>query len=61
MDAVITIYNAVGKVVRIIPVDGQRGNNMVTVKGAELQAGGILYYQLDAGRFTATRKMILMN
>lgn len=61
MPATVTIYSAMGKVVRIIPVDGQRGQNMVTVSQAELTGSGILYYQLDAGRFTATRKMILMN
>lgn len=61
MEATMTIYNAVGKVVRIIPVEGLRGANTITVQGDELTTGGVLYYQLDAGRFTATRKMILMN
>ena len=61
MPATVTIYDAMGKVVRIIPVDGQSGQNTVTVSEAELTGSGVLYYQLDAGRFTATRKMILMN
>ena len=61
LPASLTIYDAMGKVVRIIPMDGQKGLNTVTVEKADLTNSGILYYQLDAGKYTATKKMILMN
>ena len=61
MEAMITVYDVMGKVVRIIEVDGNRGYNEVSVQKADLDATGILYYQLDAGAHSSTRKMILMN
>jgi hypothetical protein len=61
MEAGVTIYDVMGKVVRIIPINGQKGYNEVTVNGADLTNSGILYYQLDAGKNTSTKKMILMN
>lgn len=61
MSALLTIYDVMGKVVRIIEVEGQYGYNEVSVQKADLNATGILYYQLDAGVHTSTKKMILMN
>lgn len=61
MPATLSIYNAVGKVVRIIPIQGQKGQNSINVLQSDLEGSGVLYYQLDAGKYTATKKMILMN
>jgi len=61
MSATMTIYDVMGKVVRIIQVDGSKGYNEVNVSKADINATGILYYQLDAGEHTSTKKMILMN
>ena len=38
-----------------------RGYHEITVRKSDLGSSGILYYQLESGDFTATRKMILIE
>jgi hypothetical protein len=59
--ATLTISDVQGKVVKVIPGDFAKGYNSVTVKRSDLGASGVLYYRLDTGSDSATRKMILVD
>jgi hypothetical protein len=58
-NAVLTIMDVNGKVVRTINGDFAKGFNNVTVK--DINTTGVLYYTLESGDFTATKKMIIIE
>ncbi len=59
--ASVTIYDVTGKVVRVIEGDYDKGYNEIKVSNRDLGASGVLYYQLESGDFTATKKMIIIE
>ena len=61
LGAVLTIYDVMGKVVSVINIDGQKGYNEIEVTRDGIANHGVLYYQLDAGSHTATRKMLIIK
>jgi hypothetical protein len=61
MGATLTIYDVSGKVVQQIEGMYKKGMNQVQIDKSMLPATGILYYQLEAGEFRATKKMILLD
>jgi hypothetical protein len=50
-----------GKVLRVVEGDYAKGYNEVTMKRNEISATGVLYYQLDTDKYTAAKKMIVME
>ncbi|MBL7825235.1 MAG: T9SS type A sorting domain-containing protein, partial [Saprospiraceae bacterium] len=58
--AEIMVSNAEGKLLKTISGDFAKGLNTVTMQRAELETG-ILFYQLNSGNFTATKKMIVVD
>ena len=54
----LTVYDVTGKVLRVYEMKGQKGLNHQQISKGDLNATGVLYYQLDAADHTATRKMI---
>lgn len=61
MNATIRVFDVTGKVVRLIEGDFAKGLNNVIVKKSELPNAGVLYYQLEAGDFKATKKMVIID
>jgi hypothetical protein len=61
MSASITIYDATGKVVKEIEGDYAAGYNTVRLSRKDLLSGGVYYYHLTAGDFTASKKLVLTN
>ncbi len=59
--ATINIYDVTGKVLRTITRDFNKGYNQVEVAKSDLEMSGILYYQLESGAFSATKKMIIIE
>jgi hypothetical protein len=60
--ATLTISDVQGKVVKVINVEeAVKGYNSVNLKRSDLGASGVLYYRLDTGSDSATRKMILVD
>ena len=59
--ATVTVLDITGKVVYTTTVDAVKGDNKVTVDRDQLSANGIMYYQLEAGDFAATKKMIMIK
>ena len=56
-----TIYDVTGKVLRVVKGDYSKGLNLINVRYQDLLSQGVLYYQLDTDRYTATRKMIVIR
>lgn len=59
--AKLSIYDVTGKVIRVYELNGLKGLNSVKINRTELSASGVLYYQLDALNFTATKRMLVMD
>jgi hypothetical protein len=57
MPAVLTVYDVSGRVLLVKDLDGKKGYNEEKIARAELNGAGVLYYQLDAANYTATRRM----
>jgi len=60
MEYSLTIFDLTGKALRTIEGAGERGSNTLELISKELPPG-VLYYQLNAGSFTANKKMILVK
>lgn len=59
--ATFTLYDVTGKVLVAQNVKADKGLNTIEFKAAEINATGIVYYQIESGDFTATRKMIIIK
>ncbi|MEE9440030.1 MAG: T9SS type A sorting domain-containing protein [Saprospiraceae bacterium] len=59
--ATFTVLDVTGKVVLVRNIEGTRGHNTVKLTANELGTSGVLYYQLESGDFTATKKMIIID
>lgn len=59
--ATLSIMDVTGKLVRRVQGEYSKGFNQVALNRSELGAAGILYYQLESGEFTATKKMIVIE
>ena len=59
--ATMTVYNVSGKVIFKQNIDGVKGYNTVNFSANQFGTSGVLYYTLDCGDFTATRKMIIIE
>ncbi|MBK8956119.1 MAG: HYR domain-containing protein [Saprospiraceae bacterium] len=55
--ALLTIYDVTGKVIRVYDIKGVKGLNSIRIDKDEINASGVLYYQLDAADHTATKRM----
>lgn len=61
MAATLTIYDMTGRQIKLIEGDFAKGINNVMISRNDLPAAGVLYYQLEAGEFRATKKMVLIE
>jgi Secretion system C-terminal sorting domain len=59
MDAIVTVYDIHGHVIRMTEGEFSQGYNEIELNGKELSVPGVYYYRLSAGDFTASRKFIL--
>jgi hypothetical protein len=60
-EATISVYDVTGKVIKVVRGDYAKGYNEVSLERNELNSAGVLYYQLESGQYTATKKMILID
>jgi hypothetical protein len=59
--ATLTVFDAAGKALRVIDGEFAKGYNQVTINRGDLGAAGVLYYQLQSGDFSATKKMVVIE
>ncbi len=60
-EAVLTISDVTGKVLKMIRTQANKGYNMFTVRSEELGAVGVLSYTVSTADFTATKKMVIIE
>ena len=61
MNANITIYDELGRVIHRIRGDYGKGYNTIQLNRKDLPYSSLMYYQLEAGSFKATKKMIIKD
>lgn len=59
--ATLTIFDLAGKQIKSVKGNFAKGYNQIVLESEDLNASGVLYYQLESGSFTATRKMIIVT
>lgn len=59
--ATLSVYDVTGKMLKIVEGEYDQGYHEVSLNGSDLNATGVLYYQLDTKTYTATKKMILIE
>ncbi|MBK7226075.1 MAG: T9SS type A sorting domain-containing protein [Saprospiraceae bacterium] len=59
--ATLTMYDVTGKVLRIYEIEGVKGVNTKVINKSDLNGNGVIYYQLDAANFTATKRMVVID
>jgi len=57
----LSVYDVTGKNVMVINEAGQAGYNTVTLSKKDLRVSGVLYYKLESGDYTATKKMVIIK
>jgi hypothetical protein len=60
-DYTLTVYDITGKELKIYNKTGNAGYNNVEISTKEISAAGVLYYRLESGDYTATKKMIVIK
>jgi hypothetical protein len=60
-EATISVYDVTGKVIKVVRGEYAKGYNEVSLERKELNSAGVLYYQLESGKYIATKKMILID
>ncbi len=60
-DATMTVYDVTGKIIVKRNIDGLKGYNTVNFNSNQFGTSGVLYYTLESGDFTATKKMIIIE
>ena len=61
MEATLTFSDVAGRTLKVIKRDFNKGYNAVEINKSELESKGVIIYTLEAGDFTATRKMIVIE
>jgi len=59
--ATLTINDVTGQVIMKKNIDGLKGYNSVTLRADQLGVSGLLYYTIESGEFTSTKKMIIIK
>ena len=59
--ATLKVYDISGRILLEIAGDYEQGYNEIVINRTDLQASGVVYYQLDTKTNSATRKMIIIE
>jgi len=59
--ATLTIFDVTGKTVSVMTETYNAGYNEITLRKSDLGSTGVLYYQLESGDNTATKKMVIIE
>ncbi len=59
--ATLKVFDVTGKELVSMTGDFAKGENSFEISNNQLNVSGVLYYQLEADQYTATKKMVLMN
>ncbi len=57
----LTLFDGTGRILLVKEQDAVKGQNTILISKKELPTLGVLYYRLDAGEYTATKKMVIIE
>jgi len=57
----LTIFDATGKVVKTVENEFKAGYNTINLNAHELPSAGVMYYRLESGEYSASKKMVLIK
>jgi len=60
-EATLTIYDITGKVLKTVSGQYSKGKNEVALSADEINAQGVMFYELESNGLKATKKMIYLN
>ena len=60
-DVTLTVMDVTGKVLLTMNDNFERGLNSIDVSKNAINVSGVMYYRLDAGSYSATKKMIIIE
>jgi hypothetical protein len=60
-NAKLTIFDAAGKVLKVVDRNFAKGYNAISLNRNELSASGVIYYELSTATESATKKMIIIE
>ncbi|MBK8389823.1 MAG: T9SS type A sorting domain-containing protein [Saprospiraceae bacterium] len=55
------VYDVTGKVLMNRNINANKGENVITLNKTDINASGVVYYQIESGDFTATKKMVIIE
>ncbi len=61
MNVTINVFDVTGKSIKVIRNNFNAGKNTVSLSKHELNTTGVVYYTLQAGNYTATKKMVILQ
>ena len=59
--ATLKVMNVAGQVLTTRTAQVVRGFNQISLNKAELNASGVLYYQIETENHSATKKMVILE
>ena len=59
--ALLNVFDVNGRLIKQLNLKHQKGYNEVKINKKDLNASGVLYYQLQAPGFTETKKMVVLD
>ncbi|HMP30500.1 MAG TPA: T9SS type A sorting domain-containing protein, partial [Saprospiraceae bacterium] len=60
-EAKFRVVDVTGRVLVNQVIKAAKGENVITLKRADIAATGVVYYQIESGQFTATKKMVIIE
>ena len=57
----LTVMDVAGKVIRTVNSEGTEGMNTISLEKSDLNTVGVLYYTIQSGDFSDTKKMIIIE
>ena len=57
----LTLFDMSGKMVKVIEGEFNSGHQSIQLSKKDITAHGVLYYRLDMGNYSATKKMIRLD
>ena len=61
MSVRVTVSDMTGKIVKVISGQYTKGSHNIELSAAELGVSGVLFYKIESGKYTDTKKMILVD
>jgi hypothetical protein len=61
LSGTLTVFDLTGKVITKVQQEFVKGYNQISIDRTQLKASGVMYYQLEAGEFFASKKMIMID